>query len=433
MDKRVFETEYAQFCCELAKTYVLEENNDYEILSGDELLPVRVLMSFFFEILLHSKEKGIMIGYCHNIIVNFLSKSVPACRWFLSICTRDSLKRWLLECTEDEARGYAVEVICSAITKVLPLEQELLQNNEGDCSRICDIMLSFVKQLPHYWRTFKQFFIFFEKWVLQGSIERDYLVKRDFIKYTSNLIEYGTVDRSIKAPVMGDKFSAPEFSSALATLSILVRCSEIDNDSDDEIDDENENEKENEYNLNDNPFSIPGTKIDCDPEEFIFLQRDSFLHSSVNLKATDRNLSGKHLGEMIAFMSWNRPKFSNFYEKYLCKEINDVEHNQLPSVFEVVTPFISLDDSLKEDRVNAIMIRCIQILDKFKKYPKYTKALISSIYNLYANNVTCRTWLQDNHQRWRWTESWMTSHGHSTAILHRDYSKTNSASAAEEA
>ena len=195
MDKRVFETEYAQFCCELAKTYVLEENNDYEILSGDELLPVRVLMSFFFEILLHSKEKGIMIGYCHNIIVNFLSKSVPACRWFLSICTRDSLKRWLLECTEDEARGYAVEVICSAITKVLPLEQELLQNNEGDCSRICDIMLSFVKQLPHYWRTFKQFFIFFEKWVLQGSIERDYLVKRDFIKYTSNLIEYGTVDR----------------------------------------------------------------------------------------------------------------------------------------------------------------------------------------------------------------------------------------------
>jgi len=74
---------------------------------------------------------------------------------------------------------------------------------------------------------------------------------------------------------MGEKFSAPEFSSALATLSILVRSSEIDNDSDDEIDeDEKENENRLEYNLNDNPLAIPGTKLCCDSEEFIFLQRD---------------------------------------------------------------------------------------------------------------------------------------------------------------
>eukprot|EP00339_Tiarina_fusa_P030405 CAMPEP_0117066026 /NCGR_PEP_ID=MMETSP0472-20121206/46190_1 /TAXON_ID=693140 ORGANISM="Tiarina fusus, Strain LIS" /NCGR_SAMPLE_ID=MMETSP0472 /ASSEMBLY_ACC=CAM_ASM_000603 /LENGTH=95 /DNA_ID=CAMNT_0004786951 /DNA_START=1517 /DNA_END=1801 /DNA_ORIENTATION=- len=95
---------------------------------------------------------------------------------------------------------------------------------------------------------------------------------------------------------MGDKFQSPDFSHALATVALLLRGS-----SGLEEDEEEEEEEEEDYEFcaGDNPFALPGERVDIPYDALRRFLEDNFLKKIVEDK---RN--AEPLCSIICYLSW---------------------------------------------------------------------------------------------------------------------------------
>ena len=98
----------------------------------------------------------------------------------------------------------------------------------------------------------------------------------------------------------------------------------------------------------------------------------------------------------------------------LTKGINDSEFNQLTPWFKILGPVLELKDDLREERINLIMDELLMILDKFKKYPKYTKNMITLLFELSIESPPVKQWFEDYKAKWIWTDKWMSTRDYPT-------------------
>lgn len=114
------------------------------------------------------------------------------------------------------------------------------------------------------------------------------------------------------------------------------------------------------------------------------------------------------LAEIICFLSWKNPTNTDKAQKLLRIGVNDAEHEQLSIWFKLVSPFLSLDDEYRDIRNDYMFQQFMRIIDKFRKYPKFTCGLITNMFDLYLNIPASKKWMDNNVSSWKWVEKWMT-------------------------
>jgi len=257
-------------------------------------------------------------------------------------------------------------------------------------------MPSLLRYIPWFWKNIGEFFLFFDR-LAKISIPCDYLERRGYVVYASKLIEIGTIDSSHKVPRMGDKYRKPDFSAAVSSLCTMIRSSYGFEEDDEDID-------ALEERLLNNPFAIQGSRIEIVFDELQFITSNVFLKKVMK----DSN-NAEPLSKAICFLSWNNEKLSNLYERFIKTGINDAEHDTIPNWFTLLKPLITMKDSLNENRVAYFLGSILQIIDKFRNYPKFTRTVITELFDLYEEHECCRIWLDRNRARWTWVENWLDS------------------------
>merc|ERR1712137_420543 len=385
MDQKLFDVEYASFCYDLVQFSQFEENDSYSLLGDDENSErIKVLIEFFLEILLHSKETQLIQKYSETIQKKILARSIPACRWFMGLCSTRLLRSWLLECTEPEPRLAIVNMMNLSMVRVLPLECEQIRDEEEEeeedeeedeefsdvdreCVHLVNNMLNLVYRLPWHWRNFNEYFLFFE---------------------IINLIRVGSADGKT-APKMGDKFESPKFGHAIGTLALLIRGSVHIND----LSEDDECEE--------NPYALPGGKISLHPEVLRYFRDTTFLKELMD----DKNNAA--IASIICFFSWESAPQTEAYEKIIRLGLYDAEFENLEGWFTVIRPFVCIEDSYQDHRIEIIFASALEILGEFKKFSKFTHTLITCIFDSYEEIPKVRAWLDKHRLSWIWVEKWL--------------------------
>lgn len=117
------------------------------------------------------------------------------------------------------------------------------------------------------------------------------------------------------------------------------------------------------------------------------------------------------LGDLFCFLSWEDKGHSQSLESFIREMTNDCEHYQIPDCFSLVDPMIGMEDSLQPSRVEYFLYHVLRILNKFRKYPKFTCGMIIQIYKLYYKYEVCKNWLVSNAHQWNWASDWMAQRG----------------------
>jgi len=405
MDKKLFAAEYASFCYDLVQLHVVRENDCYDFpAANEEFERTRVLTMFFLRILVHAKGGELIEKYSQCLVQNVFDRSVPYCRWFLGLCTKSSLRSWLLECTEAEPRQAIVNLMVKSVQQVfiheiaLSEEEDEESETEFDSYTAINNMIDLTRVLPWRWRTFNEYFLFFERVASLSSAARQYLIESHVFILFLRLMHYGAVDPKQNAPKMGDKFESPNFSHALGTLALLIRGS---------YGFEEEEEEEEEIEDGENPYALPGAKIEVTADHFRLFTDDAFLK-----RLMDDKRNAEPLSSIICFLSWGCLDLTDFYQKVIKTGINDAEFEQIPTWFKVLGPFVAIEDSLQEERINFLFTACLHILDKFKKYPKFTRGLITQVFDVYEKNPMVKQWMDANRAAWTWVEKWLDMRGY---------------------
>ena len=126
----------------------------------------------------------------------------------------------------------------------------------------------------------------------------------------------------------------------------------------------------------------------------------------------DDKRNAEPLSSIICFLSWGCLDLTDFYQKVIKTGINDAEFEQIPTWFKVLGPFVAIEDSLQEVRINFLFTACLHILDKFKKYPKFTRGLITQVFDVYEKNPMVKQWMDANRAAWTWVEKWLDMRGY---------------------
>merc|ERR1712137_499519 len=385
MDKKLFDVQYASFCYDLLNLTKFEEDTSYTLPNPDNVKFQKTvtLIQFFLGVLLHSKESKLIQEYSQCIVANIFSRSIPACRWFLGKCTPLSLRHWLLEykaVPEDDSAS------------------EPTQEN-SECTTIADCMLKLLTRLPHYWRNFNEYFLFFEHFASLNERTRQFLHKNDFFIKIVSLIHCGSVDRK-PAPKMGDKFDSPSYAHAIGALAFMIRGSTG------AILLEEEDEELSDSAIGPNPYALPGEKIEISPDHIRSFFNENFLKEIMEEKN-----SAIPLSSIICFLSWESQVQTDYFLKFVRTGVNDAEFEGIETWFKLVGPIMDIEDSFRLQRINYMFSQCIRILEKFKKYPKYTRNLITCMFKVYEENKDVRQWMDEQRQAWHWIEKWMSGRG----------------------
>jgi hypothetical protein len=96
--------------------------------------------------------------------------------------------------------------------------------------------------------------------------------------------------------------------------------------------------------------------------------------------------------------------------------INDAEFDQLVYPFKVLIQVLCVQDSLQQARVDYMMESLLGIVEKFKKYPKFTKNLITYLNELTSACDCARAWREKNRARFTWIDSWVNTHAAQAAV-----------------
>ena len=111
---------------------------------------------------------------------------------------------------------------------------------------------------------------------------------------------------------------------------------------------------------------------------------------------------------MLQYYSWNHPQHTMDFVELLRVGVNDVEYDQLAPWFALIFPYLSTtDDELRDGRIAKMLDGLLTILEKFRNYPKFTRNLITSIFDMYEDCEDIRDILDEQKDRWNWVEGWM--------------------------
>ena len=114
------------------------------------------------------------------------------------------------------------------------------------------------------------------------------------------------------------------------------------------------------------------------------------------------------LCRMLQYWSWNNVENTAAFVDALRTGVNDVEYDQIAPWFTLIFPYLSsTEDVLREERIARLVDGLLVILEKFRNYPKFTRNLITNLFDMYEDCEDVRDCLDLVSDRWSWVESWM--------------------------
>jgi len=251
-------------------------------------------------------------------------------------------------------------------------------------------MITLVRNVPWHWRNCGEFFQFFALFARLGGDECAYLYDHRFLLYSANTIYYGSHDGKANVPAMGDKFNQPDMVGAVDALCTMIRYSDI-----------TMNPEEEE--ANDNPYRL-GDLIQLSEAECRLISHRSFLTKIV------LNQSPKPLRELICFLTWRSQQQTKFLEVFLQTGVNDAEHDQMPLWGELVVPFLTVEDEFQKHRIEYMLQSMAQIVEKFKKYPKFTRSILTLFWDCVEASPLGQQWVDANRLIMANIEQYMVNH-----------------------
>merc|ERR1711879_229649 len=156
-----------------------------------------------------------------------------------------------------------------------------------------------------------------------------------------------------------------------------------------------------------NPYSLSGKLIPMSEESVAFVSQKVFLRAIT----FDPKEGLDQLAQLFCYLSWENEGNTQNLQSFLRDMANDCEHNQIPDCFALLMPFLSIQDVLQPDRVEFLLSAILRILNKFKKYPKFTRTMITNCYIMANENDVVRLWLNQHLDGWSWTSEWMLRRG----------------------
>ena len=92
----------------------------------------------------------------------------------------------------------------------------------------------------------------------------------------------------------------------------------------------------------------------------------------------------KEIANIFKFWSYSHEENTNWVVQLITNGLKRAENLQVPSWFEVLKYyFFELDDEFNQQRVGTIIERVHKCFVKFSNYPKYTKALVTGLFELH--------------------------------------------------
>jgi len=102
---------------------------------------------------------------------------------------------------------------------------------------------------------------------------------------------------------------------------------------------------------------------------------------------------------------------SVFFLQVLKKQIKLAEFDALAPFYQIMAKLLFMKDSLQTFRIGLVVPKLLKIIEKFKKYPKYTRESISQFFMAADNNQTLLNWLEREKDSWTWIEEWLETQG----------------------
>jgi len=192
---------------------------------------------------------------------------------------------------------------------------------------------------------------------------------------------------------MGDKFGQPDFTGAIEALCTMIRYSDINMDM----------EEEGEEEDDDNPYRL-GDTVQLTEQECTLISHRAFL-TKIVLKQ-----SPTPLREVICFLTWKSLKQTKILNSFLQTGVNDAEHDQIPLWGELVIPFLSVEDEFQKYRTEYLLNAMVQIVEKFKKYPKFTRAILTLFWDCVEASPCGKEWVSANRLLMANIEQYMVTH-----------------------
>lgn len=111
---------------------------------------------------------------------------------------------------------------------------------------------------------------------------------------------------------------------------------------------------------------------------------------------------------MLQYWSWNNVDNTVVAAELLRVGVNDVEYDQLTPWFALIFPYLSTtNDVLRDQRIAKLLDNLLTILEKFRNYPKFTRNLITNLFDMYEDSEDIRDIMDEQKERWNWVEGWM--------------------------
>mmetsp|Transcript_12467 Transcript_12467/g.20271 ORF Transcript_12467/g.20271 Transcript_12467/m.20271 type:complete len:3278 (-) Transcript_12467:248-10081(-) len=439
-DKNIFDVDYFNWLWDFAHVHAnppaLVEYDAGVDETDPVLQTIQFSVRFVIETLSHAKEKAsfpLWVEYIQTLFTSHL----PACKWFLNSMAQDAawLRSMLLSCNIAETRGSFASLVLHVIKCLAPLEHsEYLKEEhyspESDSSssssgsgsektssgadddtpwgmmlprahdarpqtiiaRFMDAFFSLLKEAPHHWKHFTQYFTLMKEFASIGYQEREYLLTRHTV---ARLVDFCLGDESPLAKTnlsnrqkkikMGDKFSSPNLSHVIATVSLLVRsCYPVA-----PTISPNPLLVHSPFLAQPHPFKLPDTDYEMIFKSSFF---NKIIRENANIEAT---------AEILNHYSWENTSYSNDILNVLIAGIESSDYDTIKHYLDTLHALVVMQDTIHMQRVKAALERVMAVMVNNKFRSGGLLLLCLRFLVTLTNEVPlARTWLFEQITKW---------------------------------
>eukprot|EP00753_Platysulcus_tardus_P013086 PLAT3614.2.p1 GENE.PLAT3614.2~~PLAT3614.2.p1 ORF type:complete len:1715 (-),score=1014.72 PLAT3614.2:126-5015(-) len=451
---QVYDPQFFTFMAELLASAVPVEDDtllDSPVLSaGQSFLPrpghqlLYVGTRFALDVLVHSAH-GDAFPAVMASLTELYEADVPACQSLLEgvLASPASVVDVLLKCPRARDRVALQKLLMAAIRRLQPLERavydEVVQLSESEVSarvealaamtdpasrrietavmedgmlttrpralvlRFMDLLIAQIDGVHTHWPRFSQYFQLFSDFAMLGWKERYFLIDRRVISRLVDLLlgqgsPLATVDTS--RTEVGSLMTTPPLDSLFSCLSLLVRsCT---------------SGKETE--------SAPPTSL-LGPDRSLlaihYMDKKCVRSRLLFDAAFKDSHNPRAVADILCHWSWQWREFSVCTAELLLEALRFATTADVPALFEVMEPFLALEDDLQLTRIDMLLFSGVKmepgvssvqlgLLDMlFKKYStqrSLTVACIGRLMRLVAGNDKVMQLMAEVRASWIWMQ-----------------------------
>eukprot|EP00478_Filoreta_tenera_P000101 GABV01000101.1.p1 GENE.GABV01000101.1~~GABV01000101.1.p1 ORF type:complete len:660 (-),score=255.84 GABV01000101.1:21-1850(-) len=360
----------------------------------------------------------------HDLFPNFVETlselfrdNLPACLWFIDwlATERTLLAELALKAREPKIRVQFCQLVSRALARLAPFESPAfaVEKETADSAvestaslRMLDVLVTFLEdEAPNNFPRFADYFRVLHEFALLSLAHRRAMVERgliarlgDFFLGDFSPVKEKNLNRKVYS--MGSKQYPPDWGQCLHTLSVLVRACETPA-ADSQI----------PPSLIDfGKDQIEPLKFKDEMDERIVRTTDLYVHALSN------QFNNEAIAQMMVHWSFEYLAFTESVVQVVLEGVEKANEDSVKPYMHVLTAILSIDDSLKQARFDALFgpqtpkSVSHQVYYFRKRYPKFTYTVLKAVLDLMDENSDFRQFMLTNRQDWTWWDQWLKSY-----------------------